>query len=115
QGVQQGRQERVLGGPVAATEATHLSSPRHRAARWCLGTGKERKALMVTGYEVEYYHNVKSIAQSLNRIANCMEAEEKRKRDQAEFQREAAGLQPVSAERVEEIIANLPDNQSGER
>jgi hypothetical protein len=37
---------------------------------------------MTTGYEVEMYRNIGSIAQSLNRIANCMEAAEKRARAQ---------------------------------
>jgi hypothetical protein len=35
---------------------------------------------MVTGYEVEYYANISSIAKSLNRIANCLEASEYRAR-----------------------------------
>jgi hypothetical protein len=36
---------------------------------------------MATGYEVQMYNDIKSIAQSLNRIANCMEAAEKRARE----------------------------------
>lgn len=35
---------------------------------------------MVTGYEVQMYQDINSIARHLNRIANCMEAEEKRQR-----------------------------------
>jgi hypothetical protein len=38
---------------------------------------------MSTGYEIEMYHNIAAIAQALNRIANCMEAAEKRARDMA--------------------------------
>lgn len=38
---------------------------------------------MVTGYEVEYYQHVASIDRSLNRIANLMEAQEKRSREYA--------------------------------
>lgn len=37
---------------------------------------------MVTGYEVEYYQHIRNIDHSLNRIANCMEAAEKRARTQ---------------------------------
>jgi hypothetical protein len=36
---------------------------------------------MTTGYEVKMYHDIGSIAQSLNRIANCLEAGEKRARE----------------------------------
>lgn len=35
---------------------------------------------MVTGYEVEMYHNISKIARSLERIANCLEAAELRAR-----------------------------------
>jgi hypothetical protein len=48
---------------------------------------------MVTGYEVEMYHHIKQIAQSLDRIANCMEAEEKRKRRE-----ESGGFAPYKNE-----------------
>lgn len=33
---------------------------------------------MATGYEVAYYHHIEQIARSLDRIANVMEAQEKR-------------------------------------
>lgn len=36
---------------------------------------------MATGYEVKMYQDLSNIAQSLNRIANCMEAGEKRARE----------------------------------
>jgi len=35
---------------------------------------------MPTGYEVQMYQDINQIARHLNRIANCMEAEEKRRR-----------------------------------
>ena len=36
---------------------------------------------MTTGYEVEYYQHIRNIDHHLNRIANCMEANEKRARE----------------------------------
>jgi hypothetical protein len=45
---------------------------------------------VVTGYDAKYYHDISAIAQALNRIANCMEAEEKRKR-----RMESGGWAPV--------------------
>lgn len=36
---------------------------------------------MTTGYEVQMYNDIRQIAQALNRIANCLEAAEKRARD----------------------------------
>jgi DNA-directed RNA polymerase subunit alpha len=39
---------------------------------------------MVTGYEVEMYGHIGSIANSLNRIANCLEAAEARERRREE-------------------------------
>lgn len=45
------------------------------------GTHYTRKEMeMVTGYEVEMYHNISRIARALDRIANCMEAAELRAR-----------------------------------
>jgi hypothetical protein len=40
---------------------------------------------MATGYEVEYYQYIRNIDMSLNRIANCMEANEKREREKPEY------------------------------
>lgn len=40
---------------------------------------------MTTGYEIEMYHNISQIAGHLNRIANCLEAAEKRAREQAPY------------------------------
>jgi xanthine dehydrogenase molybdopterin-binding subunit B len=37
---------------------------------------------MTTGYEVRMYADIDAIAQALNRIANCLEANEKRARAQ---------------------------------
>lgn len=39
---------------------------------------------MPTGYEVHMYHHIEQIAQHLGRIANCMEAAEKRAREAEE-------------------------------
>ena len=36
---------------------------------------------MPTGYEIEHYQHVANIDRSLNRIANCLEANEKRARE----------------------------------
>jgi hypothetical protein len=47
---------------------------------------------MVTGYEVEMYNNIGLIARNLNRIANCLEANEKREREREERVQKAVGL-----------------------
>jgi len=42
---------------------------------------------MPTGYEVQMYNDIKQIAMALNRIANVMEATEKRARENEGFYR----------------------------
>jgi len=69
---------------------------------------------MVTGYEVAYYHHIEQIARSLDRIANCMEAQEKRRREQDEYKPgfEGAALAGAinSAEDLEQWKAGMPEN-----
>jgi len=43
---------------------------------------------MATGYEVAFYQNISDINKHLNRIANCMEAAEKRARREDEATQE---------------------------
>lgn len=57
---------------------------------------------MVTGYEVEMYHNISKIARSLERIANCLEAAELRARASDPQSPVQAGTVHGSGERATE-------------
>jgi len=81
----------VSGQFLGAIEKGHKAPSQERLTEMCRHLDVQPEVLlaqsrakegeeMVTGYEVQMYNDINAISRSLNRIANCMEAAEKRAR-----------------------------------
>jgi hypothetical protein len=46
---------------------------------------------MASGYDAPFYFHIQQMAQSLNRIANCLEAQEKREREKPQVDPSSLG------------------------
>jgi len=62
---------------------------------------------MTTGYDVHMYNDISQIAQHLNRIANCLEAQEKRARERPQVDPDSLGMVALWREEVARGATNV--------